>query len=107
MTYTTAIITPQTITARCEVDDDGCLIWQGSAIQGKPYWSTYDENGKRVNVNVAREMAESVGHIIKKGHKIKRTCGKFLCVKTDCMYLPSPPKMFSQLVKESARPSFW
>lgn len=107
MMFTTAIINTKTIVARCVEDQDGCIIWQGSVIQGKPYWATYDQEGKRVNVNVVRIVAEEAGHTIRRGRQIKRTCGKFLCVNAECMHLPKSMGMFSQLIKDGARSSVW
>jgi hypothetical protein len=59
--YTTAIINLNTIRDRCEVDDKGCWVWQGSKIQGAPYWSTYGEDGKHLRLGVARLVVELDG----------------------------------------------
>ena len=107
MTYYTAIINMDTVKARCEVDLDDCWIWQGSQIQGVPYWATYDENGKRVNLHVGRLVCQMSGITVPARKKFIRICKKHDCVNPEHFHFPEKMGMFTQLLKPSERTSFW
>ena len=105
MIQTTAVINMRTIKERCEVDADGCWIWTRTAAGAKnnrPYWATYQlGQRKRVNVFLPRVVAELSGmDVPPKGHHVRTSCEKLMCLNPECLNLPFKGSMFSQLISQ-------
>lgn len=66
------------IRSRTTTNADGCWIWQGALIRGRPYLSVH-EDGVRYNRRVQKVVLQLTGTSVPQWVHISQVCGNPLC----------------------------